>query len=73
MKNHRLFEGSTNGDLLEEHGIKRDAWLESVRAVMEIGAHEGQAVLQVTVKKGLYPKDLIDDAFKVAPGGFQLC
>ena len=67
----RLLEGSTNGDLLEGHGMKGDAWFGSVRTAMEIGARGGQAVLQVKVNKGLYPKDLIDDALKDAPGGLS--
>lgn len=38
--------------------MKEVAWFGSVRTAIEIGAHGGQAVLQVKVNAGLYPKDL---------------
>jgi hypothetical protein len=68
----RLLEGTSNGACLEGHGIKGDAWFGSVQTTMEIGARGGQTILQVKVKKGLYPKYFIDEALKDAHGGLSI-
>ncbi len=69
----RLLEEYMLGDPLERHGIKGDAWFGTVSTAMEIGECGEQAVLQVKVNKGLYPKDLIDNALKDVLVDCRLC
>jgi hypothetical protein len=50
-------------------GIRGDAWFGSVRAAneVEIRGHEG--VFQIKTYHASYPKELIEEALKDAPGG----
>ncbi len=50
-------------------GIKGDTLFGSIAALSELALRSFEAVMQVKQNHGLYPKKVIEDALKVAPGG----